>query len=50
MIKLILAAIYTNFETVVVDDEGIEQEDGYLSGPIGRKLILQFRPIPCRIA
>jgi hypothetical protein len=43
--KIIFAAVYTNFETVVIDDEGIEQKDSYIAPPIGNKLILQFRPV-----
>jgi unspecific monooxygenase len=41
-LKLIVAAIYTNFESVVIDDDGIEQVDGFSAGPKGNKLILQF--------
>ncbi|KAG9238000.1 cytochrome P450 [Amylocarpus encephaloides] len=41
-IKLVVAALYTNFRTYIVDDEGIEQEDGYTCGPRGNKLILRF--------
>jgi hypothetical protein len=44
-IKLVIAAIYTNFRTYVVDDEGIEQEDGYTCGPVGNKLILRFERV-----
>lgn len=42
VIKLVVAAIYTNFTTSIIDDEGIEQEDNYIAPPKGRKLILQF--------
>ena len=38
-----LAAIYANFETEVVDDTGIEQEDAYVAGPVGKKLGLKFK-------
>ena len=41
--KLITAAIYTNFTTHIVDDEGIEQIDAYTAGPRSNKLILQFK-------
>ncbi|KAL2218219.1 putative cytochrome P450 monooxygenase [Thermoascus aurantiacus ATCC 26904] len=44
-IKLVIAAIYTNYTTVIVDDEGIEQEDAYIAPPKSRKLILEFRRI-----
>ena len=40
--KLIIAAIYTNFSTHIVDDVGIEQEDAYTAGPRGNKLMLRF--------
>ena len=40
--KLVIAAIYTNYTTEIVDDEGIEQADTYISRPIGNKLILRF--------
>ncbi|CAG8970942.1 hypothetical protein HYALB_00000922 [Hymenoscyphus albidus] len=44
-IKLIIAAIYTNFRTHIVNDNGIEQEDGYTTGPVGNKLILRFEKV-----
>ncbi|MCJ1399213.1 hypothetical protein MMC11_002415 [Xylographa trunciseda] len=40
--KFLLAAIYTNYTTSIVDDEGIEQEDAYTAGPVGNKLVLKF--------
>jgi hypothetical protein len=40
--KLVLASIYMNFETTVVDDEGIEPLDAIISFPAGNKLILGF--------
>ena len=43
--KLIIAAIYTNFSTHIVDDEGIEQVDAYTAGPRGNKLILRFEHV-----
>lgn len=43
--KLTLAAIYSNFTSYVVDDGGIEQEDGYTCGPKGEKLILRFEKV-----
>ena len=45
MLKLVTAAIYTNYETSIVNDEGIEQEDAFLAGPKGEKLVLKFRAI-----
>ncbi|MCJ1243926.1 hypothetical protein MMC30_001123 [Trapelia coarctata] len=44
-IKLVITAIYTNYTTKVVDDEGIEQDDGYTVGPVGNKLILRFEKL-----
>jgi len=41
-LKLVVAAIYTNYTTMIVDDEDIEPMDGYLGGPKGNKLILNF--------
>ncbi len=43
--KLITAAIYTNFSTHIVDDEGIEQVDAYTAGPRGDKLVLSFERV-----
>ena len=43
--KLIVAAIYTNFTTHIVDDEGIEQVDAYTAGPRGNKLVLRFERV-----
>ncbi len=43
--KLIAAAIYTNFTTHIVDDEGIEQEDAYTAMPRSNKLILRFERV-----
>lgn len=43
--KLVVAAIYTNFLTTIVDDEGIEATDAYTVKPSGHKLILKFELI-----
>ncbi|KAI9741288.1 MAG: hypothetical protein M1834_003005 [Cirrosporium novae-zelandiae] len=43
--KHAIAAIYTNFTTSIIDDEGIEQEDGYTVGPRGNKLVLKFERV-----
>ncbi|OCL15263.1 cytochrome P450 [Glonium stellatum] len=45
VLKLITASIYTNFTTTIIDDEGIEQADSYIAGPVGGKLILKFHEI-----
>ncbi|KAL3423785.1 cytochrome P450 3A12 [Phlyctema vagabunda] len=44
-IKLVIAAVYSNFTTHIVDDEGIEQLDGYTCGPVSNKLILRFEKV-----
>ena len=41
--KTLLATIYTEFETSVVDDSGMEQVDAVLAGPVGGSLTLKFR-------
>jgi len=41
-LKLITAAIYTNYRTSIVDDEGIEQEQSFVAGPKGGRLVLDF--------
>lgn len=43
--KHVIAAIYTNFTSHVVDDEGIEQTDGYLAIPLSNQLILRFERV-----
>ena len=41
-LKLVVAAIYTNYTTKIIHVEDIEQLDGYFGNPKGGKLILQF--------
>ena len=43
--KFILAAVYSNFRTMIEDDNGIEQEDAYTAPPSGKRLILNFEEI-----
>ncbi|CAI7602830.1 unnamed protein product [Penicillium pancosmium] len=43
--KLVVAAIYSNFRTTIVDDDGIEAIDAYTVGPRAEKLILKFHPL-----
>ena len=43
--KLITAAIYTNYRTHIVDDAGIEQEDAYTAHPKSNKLVLRFERV-----
>ena len=42
-----VAAIYMNYTTKIIDDEGIEQMDGYSTGPKGNKLIMQVEAVGC---
>jgi cytochrome P450 len=44
-LKLIVAAVYTNFRTHIVNDDGIEQTDGYTCGPKSNRLILRFEKV-----
>lgn len=44
-IKLVMAAVYSNYTTVIIDDEGIEQDYAFISLPRGRKLMLKFIPV-----
>lgn len=44
-IKLVIAAVYSNFRTEIIDDEGIEQTDGYTCGPRSNRLILKFERV-----
>lgn len=41
-LKYVTAAIYSNFSTSIVDDTGIEQVDGYTTGPAGNQLKLRI--------
>lgn len=43
--KLITAAIYTNYTTHIIDDEGIEQVDRYTAHPRANQLILKFERV-----
>ncbi|KAI2883418.1 hypothetical protein CBS76997_6802 [Aspergillus niger] len=45
LLKYVVAAIYANFRTHIVNDEGIEQEDGFISGPKGNQLTVRFESI-----
>jgi hypothetical protein len=44
--KLIVASIYTNYTTHIIDDDGIEQTDSIVASPVGEKLVLGFNRIP----
>ncbi|PGH19851.1 hypothetical protein AJ80_03768 [Polytolypa hystricis UAMH7299] len=41
--KLVVAALYSNFTTEIVDDEGIEAIDAYTIRPESNRLILRFK-------
>lgn len=43
VLKLCIAAIYTNYSTTIIDDTGIEQEDAFIAAPKGETLILEVR-------
>ncbi|KAL2868865.1 cytochrome P450 [Aspergillus lucknowensis] len=43
--KLAIAAIYTNFKTSIIDDDGIEAIDAYTVKPRGEKLILKYERV-----
>ncbi|KAF4446139.1 putative benzoate 4-monooxygenase cytochrome P450 [Fusarium austroafricanum] len=40
--KFIIAVIYVNFQTTIVDDDGINQEDAYTARPVGERLVIRF--------
>lgn len=42
-IKLLVAAIYSNWTTEIVDDQGIEEIDAYTTRPKSNRLVLRFR-------
>lgn len=41
-IKLLVSAIYSNWTTEIVDDEGIEEIDAYTTKPTSNRLMLRF--------
>lgn len=43
--KLVIAAIYSNYASVIVDDNGIEATDAYTVKPRSEKLILKFKAL-----
>lgn len=43
--KLILATVYSNFTTHIVDDEGIEQADGYTARPVSDRLWIRLERV-----
>ena len=40
--KLLLATLYSNYTTHIVDATGIEMRDAYTSGPEGGQLTIRF--------
>jgi hypothetical protein len=40
--KYIVAALYSNYSTVIVDDKGIEQSDAYTAPPKSDKLMIRL--------
>ena len=44
-LKTVIAAIYSNFTTSVVDSSGIEQEDTFVAGPVSKSLMLRFKDV-----
>jgi hypothetical protein len=48
VLKALIATVYMHFETEVVDDggpEAMEQEDSFIAGPVGEKLVLRFKAL-----
>jgi hypothetical protein len=45
VMKVVVAAIWTNYTTYVIDDEGIEQVDAMVAHPVSEKLILGFKRV-----
>jgi hypothetical protein len=43
--KLIIATMYSAYTTEVVEDADMQQEDQFLAGPVGEKLVLRFQPL-----
>ena len=43
--KYIIAALYSGYSTVIVDDTGIEQLDSYTAPPKGDKLVIRLEKL-----
>jgi len=43
--KAILATMYANFESRIVDDNGIEQDNGFIAGPKAGGLTIGLRQV-----
>lgn len=46
--KYIIAALYSNYTTTVVDDTGIEQIDSYTAPPKSNKLMVRLERLETR--
>lgn len=46
--KYIIASLYSNYTTIIVDDTGIEQSDAYTAPPQSDKLLIRLlKPSSC---
>lgn len=43
--KLVIAAIYSNYTSYIVDDDGIEPTDAYTGHPKSNSLYLRFERV-----
>jgi hypothetical protein len=43
--KYIVAALYSNYETIIVDDTGIEQVDAYTAPPRSSTLLVRLQHV-----
>ncbi|KAF2749423.1 cytochrome P450 monooxygenase-like protein [Sporormia fimetaria CBS 119925] len=43
--KFIVAALYSNYTTAIIDDTGIEQVDGYTAPPSNEELLIQLQRV-----
>ena len=46
IMRYALAAIYTNFETSVVGDDGFGRAGNFITGSMGDKLTMKFTRVP----
>jgi hypothetical protein len=44
--KYLIAALYSNWTTHIVDDQGIEQKDIYTAPPKSGSLLVTLKPTP----
>lgn len=43
--KYIVAALYSNYRTTIVDDTGIEQSDSYTAPPQSEKFMIRLEKL-----